>query len=68
MITALARYFTFFLRLHTIASGSCPFAGFISPRSSMALIVFRLTETGRMTSSYLKRRRTGFPPSESVSS
>ena len=48
MITALARDFTFFLRLHTIASGSCPFAGFISLRSSMALIVLRLTETGRI--------------------
>ena len=42
--------------------------GLISPRCSIALMVLRLADKGRISSLSFKRRRIGLPPSESVSS
>src|ERR1039457_7481807 len=61
-------YFVFFLRRHTIVSGSRPLPGLMSPRRSIALMVLRLADRGRISSLFFKRRRTGLPRSESVSS
>src|ERR1035438_3776189 len=40
----------------------------MSPRCSIALTVLRLADRGRISSLSFTRRRTGLPPSESVSS
>jgi hypothetical protein len=61
-------YFIFFFRRHTIVSASRPLPGLMSPRCSIALMVLRLAERGRISSSSFNRRSTGLPPSESVSS
>jgi hypothetical protein len=58
----------FFFRRHTIVSGSRPLPGVMSPRRSIALMVLRLADRGRISSLSFNRRRTGLPPSESVSS
>jgi len=42
--------------------------GVMSPRRSIPLIVLRLADRGRISSLSFNRRRTGLPPSESVSS
>jgi hypothetical protein len=44
------------------------FAGLMSPRCSVALMVLRLADRGRISSLSFNRRRTGLAPSESVSS
>src|ERR1700691_6558217 len=40
----------------------------MSPRRSIALMVLRLADSGRISSLSFNRRRTGLPPSEAVSS
>ena len=47
---------------------SRPLPGLMSPRCSNALMVLRLADSGRISSLSFNRRRTGLPPSESVSS
>jgi hypothetical protein len=58
----------FLFKRHTIVSGSRPLPGLMSPRCSIALMVLRLADRGRSSSLSFNRRRTGLPPSESVSS
>src|SRR6266498_3171972 len=53
---------------HAIVRGSRLLPELIRPRSSRAFTVLRLADAGRITSSSFKRRKTGLPPSESVSS
>lgn len=62
-------YFAFLLKRHTRVSGSRPLPGLIRPRSCSAFIVLQLAEAGRITSLLsFNCRKTGLPPSESVSS
>jgi hypothetical protein len=56
----------FFFRRHTIVSGSRPLPGLMSPRCSIALMVLRLADRGRISSSSFNRRRIGLPPSVSI--
>jgi hypothetical protein len=61
-------FLVFVFMRHAILSGSRLLPELIRPRSSRAFTVLRLADAGRTTSSSFKRRKTGSPPSESVSS
>src|SRR5206468_7265159 len=58
----------FVFMCHAIVRGARLLPELIRPRSSRAFTVLRLADAGRTTSSSFKRRKTGSPPSESVSS
>src|SRR6266513_1633220 len=61
-------FLVFVFMYHAIVRGARLLPEVIRPRFSRAFTVLRLADAGRTPSSSFKRRKTGSPPSESVSS